>query len=142
MKLKPIIDEKEIQIVFDIKTKNCEVLVDRPSIERVLINLIQNAVKFTNPGGTVTLHSEPDGKNKVRITVEDTGSGIAREEIPFIFEKFYKADKSRGLDKKGTGLGLAIVKNILSAHGQEIHVESTVGKGSRFIFTLPIYRKE
>lgn len=141
-KLKPIIDEKEIQIVFDIKTKNCEVLVDRPSIERVLINLIQNAVKFTNPGGTVTLHSEPDGKNKVRITVEDTGSGIAREEIPFIFEKFYKADKSRGLDKKGTGLGLAIVKNILSAHGQEIHVESTVGKGSRFIFTLPIYRKE
>ncbi|MBS5570085.1 MAG: HAMP domain-containing histidine kinase [Clostridiales bacterium] len=142
LKLKPIIDEKEIQIVFDIKTKNCEVLVDRPSIERVLINLIQNAVKFTNPGGTVTLHSEPDGKNKVRITVEDTGSGIAREEIPFIFEKFYKADKSRGLDKKGTGLGLAIVKNILSAHGQEIHVESTVGKGSRFIFTLPIYRKE
>ena len=142
LKLKPIIDENEIQIVFDIKTKNCEVLVDRPSIERVLINLIQNAVKFTNPGGTVTLHSEPDGKNKVRITVEDTGSGIAREEIPFIFEKFYKADKSRGLDKKGTGLGLAIVKNILSAHGQEIHVESTVGKGSRFIFTLPIYRKE
>lgn len=142
LKLKPIIDEKEIQIVFDIKTKNCEVLVDRPSIERVLINLIQNAVKFTNPGGIVTLHSEPDGKNKVRITVEDTGSGIAREEIPFIFEKFYKADKSRGLDKKGTGLGLAIVKNILSAHGQEIHVESTVGKGSRFIFTLPIYRKE
>ncbi len=142
LKLKPIIDEKEIQIVFDIKTKNCEVLVDRPSIESVRINLIQNAVKFTNPGGTVTLHSEPDGKNKVRITVEDTGSGIAREEIPFIFEKFYKADKSRGLDKKGTGLGLAIVKNILSAHGQEIHVESTVGKGSRFIFTLPIYRKE
>ena len=142
LKLKPIIDEKEIQIVFDIKTKNCEVLVDRPSIERVLINLIQNAVKFTNPGGIVTLHSEPDGKNKVRITVEDTGSGIAREEIPFIFEKFYKADKSRGLDKKGPGLGLAIVKNILSAHGQEIHVESTVGKGSRFIFTLPIYRKE
>lgn len=142
LKLKPIIDEKEIQIVFDIKTKNCEVLVDKPSIERVLINLIQNAVKFTNPGGIVTLHSEPDGKNKVRITVEDTGSGIAREEIPFIFEKFYKTDKSRGLDKKGTGLGLAIVKNILSAHGQEIHVESTVGKGSRFIFTLPVYRKE
>ena len=142
LKLKPIIDEKEIQIVFDIKTKNCEVLVDKPSIERVLINLIQNAVKFTNPGGTVTLHSEPDGKNKVRITVEDTGSGIAKEEIPFIFEKFYKTDKSRGLDKKGTGLGLAIVKNILSAHGQEIHVESTVGKGSRFIFTLPVYRKE
>lgn len=142
LKLKPIIDEKEIQIVFDIKTKNCEVLVDRPSIERVLINLIQNAVKFTNPGGIVTLHSEPDGKNKVRITVEDTGSGIAKKEIPFIFEKFYKADKSRGLDKKGTGLGLAIVKNILSAHGQEIHVESTVGKGSRFIFTLPVYRKE
>lgn len=91
--------------------------------------------------GTVTLHSEPDGKNKVRITVEDTGSGIAREEIPFIFEKFYKADKSRGLDKKGTGLGLAIVKNILSAHGQEIHVESTVGKGSRFYIYITNIQK-
>ncbi|MFR1518803.1 MAG: sensor histidine kinase [Clostridia bacterium] len=142
LKLEPIIDGKGIRVVFDLKTKNCDVLIDKPSIERVLINLIQNAVKFTDSGGAIILHSEPEGKEKVRITVEDTGSGIAKDEIPFIFEKFYKIDKSRGLDKKGTGLGLAIVKNILTAHGQEIHVESTVGKGSRFIFTLPVYRKD
>ncbi len=142
LKLEPIIDQKEIQVEFDLKAKDCDVLIDKPSIERVLINLIQNAVKFTSPAGSIILHSEQDGKEKVRITVEDTGSGIQKEEIPFIFEKFYKIDKSRGLDKKGTGLGLAIVKSILSAHGQEIHVESTVGKGSRFIFTLPVYRKE
>ena len=142
LKLEPIINEKEIQIVFDLKAKDCNVWIDKPSIERVLINLIQNAVKFTKPGGTITLHTAPGAKDKVQITVEDTGTGIQKEEIPFIFEKFYKIDKSRGLDKKGTGLGLPIVKSILSAHGQEIRVESTVGKGSRFIFTLPIYRKD
>lgn len=142
LKLQPIIKQKEIEVKFDLKAKNCDVLIDKPSIERIVINLIQNAIKFTNSGGTITLHSEPEGKEKVRIIVEDTGSGIKKDEIPFIFEKFYKVDKSRGLDKKGTGLGLSIVKSILSAHGQEIHVESTVGKGSRFIFTLPIYRKD
>ena len=78
----------------------------------------------------------------MQITVEDTGSGISPEELPFIFEKFYKVDKSRGLDKKGTGLGLAIVKSILAAHEQNIKAESILGKGSRFIFTLPACRKD
>ncbi len=142
LKLEPIINEKEIQIITDLKAKNCDVYIDKPSIERVLINLIQNAVKFTEKGGSITLRTEPEDKEKVRVTVEDTGAGISEEELPFIFEKFYKVDKSRGLDKKGTGLGLSIVKNILSSHGQSIRAESTVGHGSRFIFTLPIYRKD
>lgn len=142
LKLEPMIDKKGIFVEFDLKAKNCDVLIDKPSIERVIINLIQNAVKFTDSGGTITIRTLQSDKDKVQVTVEDTGMGIAKEEIPFIFEKFYKADKSRGLDKKGTGLGLAIAKEILIAHGQEIHVESTLGKGSRFIFTLPIYRKD
>lgn len=142
LKLEPVIGAKNINIEFNLKAKHCDVLIDKPSIERVLINLIQNAVKFTPENGYIRLYSETADKEKVRIVIEDTGSGISEEELPFIFEKFYKVDKSRGLDKKGTGLGLAIVKSILSAHGQQIHVESTVGKGSRFIFTLPIYRKD
>ena len=142
LKLEPLIEQKNIQISFDLNTDNCEVLIDKSSIERVLINLVQNAVKFTGDGGQIILHTAFEDNTKISVVVEDTGSGIKKEELPFIFEKFYKVDKSRGLDKKGTGLGLAIVKDILAAHGQNIHVESTVGKGSRFIFTLPIYRKE
>lgn len=142
LKLEPIINEKQINLQFDINTKNCEILIDKPSIERVLINLIQNATKFTQSGGIITIRSCFTDDDKVQISVEDTGSGISPEELPFIFEKFYKVDKSRGLDKKGTGLGLAIVKSILAAHGQSIKVDSTLGKGSSFIFTLPIYRKD
>ncbi len=146
LKLEPIIDAKNISVEFDFAAKNCDVLIDKPSIERVIINLIQNAVKFTDAGGRITIRTALCGrdkdKDKIEITVEDTGIGIAEDEIPFIFEKFYKSDKSRGLDKKGTGLGLAIAKEILMAHGQDIRVESTLGVGSRFIFTLPIYRKD
>lgn len=142
LKLEPIINEKQINLQFDINTKNCEILIDKPSIERVLINLIQNATKFTQSGGIITIRSCFTDDYKIQISVEDTGSGISPEELPFIFEKFYKVDKSRGLDKKGTGLGLAIVKSILAAHGQSIKVNSTLGEGSSFIFTLPIYRKD
>lgn len=141
-KLEPIIDEKEINLEFDLSTKNCEVLVDKASIERVLINLIQNATKFTQSGGTITIRSFFSDDDKITVIVEDTGSGISPEELPFIFEKFYKVDKSRGLDKKGTGLGLPIVKSILAAHNQTIKVESVLGSGSRFIFTLPINGKD
>ena len=141
-KLEPLIDEKNINLEFDLNTKNCLVAIDKPSIERVLINLIQNATKFTQNGGIIKIQSVFVDDDKVQITVEDTGSGISPEELPFIFEKFYKVDKSRGLDKKGTGLGLAIVKSILAAHSQSIRAESTLGEGSRFIFTLPIYRKD
>lgn len=142
VKLEPFIEQKNINIEFDLNAANCEVLIDKPSIERVIINLVQNAIKFTPEGGSITLHSSHDDSDTVQIIIEDTGEGIKADELPFIFEKFYKVDKSRGLDKKGTGLGLSIVKSILAAHKQSIRVESTVGKGSRFIFTLPIYRKE
>ena len=141
-KLEPIINEKNINLEFDLDSKNCEVLVDKPSIERVLINLIQNATKFTQSGGTIYIRSFFTDDDKVCIIVEDTGEGISPEELPFIFEKFYKVDKSRGLDKKGMGLGLPIVKSILAAHNQSIKAESVLGSGSRFIFTLPIYRKD
>ena len=134
-KLEPIITEKDINIIYDINCTKCIIYADKASIERVLINLIQNAVKFTAQGGKITLSMRKNG-NVIQVSVADNGIGIAQEELPFIFERFYKTDKSRGLDKKGTGLGLAITKSIINAHGQTIKVTSKLGEGTKFTFTL------
>lgn len=135
-KLEPIIREKGLETVLDFKTPESFAWVDVASLERVFINLIQNAVKFTNSGGIITIHTG-EIRGVVQVIVEDTGAGISPEDQKMIFERFYKADRSRGLDKKGTGLGLSLVKNILAAHGGSIRVESELGVGSKFIFTLP-----
>lgn len=108
--------------------------VDRVRIEQVLINLVHNAIKFTPPGGEVKLHvSQREGVTE--ISVADTGVGIAKEEQARLFERFYKSDKARR--SEGTGLGLAIAKHIVQSHGGEISVESDVGAGATFRFTLP-----
>ncbi len=108
--------------------------VDRARIEQVLINLVHNAIKFTPHGGEVSLNvSQRDSVTE--ITVRDTGVGIAKEEQGRLFERFYKSDKARR--SEGTGLGLAIAKHIVQSHGGEISVESDVGKGATFRFTLP-----
>lgn len=108
--------------------------VDRVRIEQVLINLVHNAIKFTPPGGEVRLNViQRNGLTE--ITVEDTGVGIAREEQGRLFERFYKSDKARR--SEGTGLGLAIAKHIVQSHGGDISVESEVGSGAIFRFTLP-----
>ncbi|MBZ4663036.1 MAG: hypothetical protein JG776_718 [Caloramator sp.] len=104
-------------------------------IEQVLIILLDNAFKFTQEGGVVTISSNIDNE-KVIISVEDTGEGIKKEDIPYIFERFYKADKSR--ITQGTGLGLAIAKQIIEALDEKIWVESTIGKGTKFSFTIGI----
>lgn len=134
-KLEPIITEKDINIVYHISCEKCIVAADRASIERVLINLVQNAVKFTQTGGKIVLTVKTNDTNAL-VSVADNGIGIAEDELPYIFERFYKADKSRGLDKKGTGLGLAITKSIIEAHGQTIKVASKLGEGTKFSFTL------
>ena len=108
---------------------------DEPRIEQVLVNLIHNAVKFTRPGGEIVLLAEA-GKGVVRFAVKDTGAGIPAEDVPRIFERFYRVDKSRA--GGGTGLGLSISRHIIESHGGEIWVESVEGKGSVFFFTLPL----
>jgi two-component system phosphate regulon sensor histidine kinase PhoR len=100
-----------------------------------MLNLVHNAIKFTRAGGTIAVRARRDGDQLV-IEVNDTGAGIAQEELGRLFERFYKADKARRSD--GTGLGLAIAKHIVQAHGGAIWVESEVGRGSTFFFTLPI----
>ena len=109
---------------------------DEQRIRQVLVNLLDNAVKFTEKGGRVTISAEASGSNAV-VRVSDTGIGIPREHLPHIFERFYKVERSRR--DSGTGLGLAIVKHIVQAHGGEVRVESQEGVGSVFTFTLPIY---
>ena len=135
-KLEPLIREKGLNTALDFQTKEAFAWVDVPSVTRVFINLIQNAVKFTNSGGTITVHT-CTVRGGVQVTVEDTGQGISEEDQKMIFERFFKVDQSRGLDKKGTGLGLSLVKNIMKAHGGSIRVESKLGVGSKFIFTIP-----
>jgi two-component system phosphate regulon sensor histidine kinase PhoR len=117
------------------------VRADAFKLEQVLINLLDNAVKYTDTGSiTLTLGSAPSaldaGHSSLVITVADTGSGIAREHLPRIFERFYVADKSRSRQLGGTGLGLAIAKHIVQLHGGEIAVESTPGVGTTFTVTL------
>jgi signal transduction histidine kinase/CheY-like chemotaxis protein len=106
---------------------------DAPRIQQVLSNLIGNAIKFTPPGGSVTVRVEPHGDGAL-VSIADTGPGIAAEQIPHVFGSFWQGKRT---DRRGIGLGLAIAKGIVEAHGGTIWVESEQGQGSRFYFTLP-----
>ena len=108
---------------------------DKDAIYQVLYNLCHNAIKFSNEGGKFRISMlHKDGK--VLISVFDEGQVIPQEDLPLIFDRFYKSDKSRGLDRSGVGLGLYICKTIIDAHGEEISVESRIGFGTEFRFTL------
>jgi len=113
------------------------VLWDEDRINEVLGNLLSNAFKFTDRGGTVELHVE-GSDNEVAISVRDTGVGISSEQLPHIFEKFFQANNQAYAAAKGTGLGLAIAREIVEAHGGTIKVESTLGTGTTFSITLPV----
>ena len=141
IKLENLITKKNIQIEANFHEDTALVYADKDSIERVLLNLLHNAVKFVPEGGQITIETARS-KGKVLVSVKDNGVGIDSEEIGLIWDRFYKSDKSRGKDKTGTGLGLAIVKNIINEHGQEIQVESELGKGTVFKFTLNSSKEE
>ena len=129
-----LIEEKGINVEVNFKQDFCMVCADGDRIEQVLVNLIDNAIKFTPKSGSITLWShECDGK--ALVGVNDTGEGIAREDMPFIFERFFKSDKSH-TEKKGTGLGLSIVKKIIEEHGHTITVNSVPRLGHKlYVFT-------
>ena len=127
--------EKELEFRADFETERMFVFGDKDAIQRVILNLLHNAIKFTQQNGKITIKTYME-KDKGVFVIEDTGKGIAKDELPYIFERFYKTDKSRSLDKTGVGLGLAIVRNIIISHNETIKVESQEGHGTRFIFTL------
>ena len=109
---------------------------DRRRLEQILINLVDNAIKFNHPGGAVTVLAA-DSEGNQTIKVNDTGPGIPPEHLPRVFERFYRVDKARSREAGGTGLGLAIVKHLALAHGGEAYVASEVGTGSEFAIKLP-----
>lgn len=127
--------EKNLEFNALFETERMFVRADLDSIQRVIINLLHNAIKFTPENGVIAAKTYYK-KNKVVISIEDSGRGIPKEDLPGIFERFYKTDKSRSEDRTGVGLGLAIVRNIINKHDETIKVESQEGHGTRFIFTL------
>ncbi|HEV8642659.1 MAG TPA: ATP-binding protein [Methylomirabilota bacterium] len=113
------------------------VLVDRDRLAQILINLVDNAVKYTSEDGQVTIAARPVGDGKIEVSVVDTGVGIPRADLPRITERFYRVDKARSRELGGTGLGLAIVKHLVMAHRGELAIESVEGRGTTVRFTLP-----
>lgn len=127
--------KKNIVIELILTGETLYVQADMDKIQQVLYNLIDNAIKFSHNDSIITVETA-EKKNKIFVSVKDTGIGIPKEDIKQIWDRFYKSDSSRGKDKKGTGLGLSITKEIITAHNENINVISTPGEGTEFIFSL------
>jgi two-component system phosphate regulon sensor histidine kinase PhoR len=110
---------------------------DESQLAQVFNNLVENALKYTSAGGHVSLRATPTAE-AVELRVTDTGAGIPAEDLPHIFERFYRADKARSREHGGTGLGLSIVKHIVLAHGGTVEAESTVGEGTMIVLRFPL----
>ena len=135
-KFQGLAKDNEIQLYAEIENETTTISFDPDRIEQVLTNLIDNAIRHTPKGGSVKLNVTSDDKG-IMIRVKDSGTGIPDEDLPFVFERFYKADKARTRGRAGTGLGLAIAKNIIDAHRGHISVQSKLDHGTTFSFLLP-----
>jgi two-component system phosphate regulon sensor histidine kinase PhoR len=124
------------RIVLGTRIGGATVAAERAAVEQILLNLVENAIKYTPEGGRVDITAVTRG-GMVELTVGDTGPGIAAEHLPRLFERFYRVDNARSRELGGTGLGLSIVKHLSLANGGDVRVESRVGGGSRFIVSLP-----
>ncbi len=125
---------KGVELKFEsIKQK---ILADRDKVSQIIVNLLSNALKYTPEGGTVGIELSVSDR-EVKIIVRDNGSGISAEDLPYIFERFYRADKSRNRSTGGSGIGLTIAKSLVEAHNGKIEVKSELGKGTEFIVSLP-----
>ncbi len=133
--MRPKAEKKSLQILVGAVVPEMLVLGDRERLRQVLSNLIDNSIKYTQEGGRIEVGFS-EIQNFVRVYVRDNGSGIGKEHLGRIFERFYRVDKDRSRSVGGTGLGLAIVKHIIEAHNSKIEVKSELGKGSEFSFLL------
>ncbi len=130
------LEQKNKNLEIQIDGHSCTVVADKDRISQVLLNLLSNAMKYSKDDGHVKIHVwETD--TMVQVRIQDDGIGIPKEELAFVFERFYRADKSRNRKTGGAGIGLAIVKSIVTAHGGNVWVESELGKGSCFYVSLP-----
>jgi two-component system phosphate regulon sensor histidine kinase PhoR len=136
--IRPLAAKKGIAIALEPAPEGTEVFCDAEAFHQALSNLLDNALKYTPDGGTVSVSCRVLDPTFLEVRVRDTGPGISAEELPRLFERFYRVDKARSRELGGTGLGLAIVKHLARAHGGEVGVESEPGKGSTFFFTIPM----
>lgn len=134
---KNLAEEKDISLDYKVPQRSIDICLDLDKTKEVLINLISNSIKFTQEGGWIKITcSEKD--QEVKICVQDSGIGIAKEDIPKLFDKFTQFGRKNGPGEKGTGLGLAIAKKLVEMHGGKIEVESKVDKGTTFTISLPL----
>ncbi len=132
--LSPQVERKKLIVVKELAADLPSAPADEARVRQVMLNLLHNAIKFTDAGGKITVSTRGEG-DSVTVDIADTGRGIASDDLPHVFERFYKGDKAR--TGEGTGMGLAIAKHIIEAHGGDIRVESEEGRGSTFSFSLP-----
>lgn len=135
--VKELSERKGISIRKNDISPSLSVHADRDYLEQVLINLFDNAIKYGREGGEITISAIEKDRNEVQISLSDNGTGIPKEDLPRIFERFYRVDRGRSKELGGTGLGLSIVKHLVQAHGGRVWAESQLGEGSTFYFTLP-----
>ncbi len=135
--VRPIAAKNEIALDLDPVPPDAEAWCDAEAVSQILSNLLDNAIKYTPSGGRISVGARPDGAF-IEVYVRDSGIGIPSEDLPRLFERFYRVDKARSRELGGTGLGLSIVKHLVAAHGGAIRVESQVNQGSTFYFTLPV----
>lgn len=133
------IEEKKLDVAFEAEEDYISVFADKGAIYQVVYNLCDNAIKFSREGGLFSVRIVKKDMDRAAVTVYNEGCGIPEEDIPFIFSRFYKSDKSRGQDRNGFGVGLFIVKSIIDGHRQKITVDSKEGEYCSFTFTLPLY---
>ncbi len=130
------INDKHLEVMFDCEADRLYAVADRDAIYQVMYNLCDNAIKFASERGLFRVVIEKLRSKKILVSVYNEGEGISQADLPYVFERFYKSDKSRGLNKSGVGLGLFISKTIIDAHGEKIWVESEFGEDCCFRFTL------
>ncbi len=136
LRFESVFTEKNIDADIRFDKEECPIVADRDALDRVFINLFDNALKFNREGGFVRV-SVSQTDSAVTVLVENSGEGIEEKDLKLIFDKFYKTDSSRGKDKTGVGLGLYLVRNIIILHGGKIDVESVPGEYTRFTITIP-----
>jgi signal transduction histidine kinase len=133
--------EKDLRISVNLQDRLPDIAADRRRLAEVLQNLLDNAIQYTPSGGQIMVSASAEN-GEVTITVSDTGIGIPQVDQPRIFERFYRVDVARSREVGGTGLGLSIAKHLVEAHGGRIWVESEIGQGSQFHFTVPVFDSE
>ncbi|CUU49100.1 alkaline phosphatase synthesis sensor protein PhoR [Clostridium beijerinckii] len=131
------VENRNIELIFDTEVEEKVIACDPDKIERIILNILANSVKFTPEGGQIMVNIY-DRSDEIQVSVRDTGVGIPKDKLNIIFERFRQVDKTLSRNREGSGIGLSLVKSLVELHGGRIEVKSDVGKGSEFIFTLPV----